>query len=52
MRALAVKLANLRHVGANCLDPAKVSIAVVTSAPGSEDLRRPPALVDAGLNTL
>jgi hypothetical protein len=52
MRVLAVTLANLRHVGATCHDPAKASIAVVTNAPGSEDLRRPPALVDAGLNTL
>ena len=45
-------LDDLLRVGATYLDPAKASIAVVTNAPGAEELRRHAALVDAELKTL
>ncbi|MBP6383103.1 MAG: peptidase M16, partial [Pseudomonadales bacterium] len=51
-RVLAVTLDDLLRVGTTYLDPAKASIAVVTNAPGTEELRRHAALSEAELKTL
>ncbi len=51
-RVLAVTLDDLLRVGTTYLDPAKASIAVVTNAPGAEELRRHAALSEAELKTL
>ena len=51
-QVLAVTLEDLLRVGVTYLDPAKASIAVVTNAPGAEELRRHAALADAELKTL
>jgi len=51
-QVLRVTLDDLLRVGATYLDPARASIAVVTNAPGAEELRRHAGLADAELKTL
>lgn len=51
-RVLAVTLEDLKRVAAQYLDPARASLAVITSAPGAEALAKDSQLQGATLRTL